>query len=420
MSNLNSWKSGTALLLMLGLTSGPVTQIVVPMLAPAPAVAQTNSGFSDVQSGYWAKNFIEALAARGVIKGYTDGSFKPENPVTRAEFAAMVQGAFNKPKVRDAINFVDVKSNFWATSAIQKAYEIGFLSGYTGNYFRPEVNIPREQVLVSLANGLNYSTSNSVATDLQVYNDASAISDYARSSIAAATEKRIAVNYPNVQYLNPGKNATRAEVAAFIYQALVSSGEVAAINSPYIVAVETTVPKVTRLAIPAGTAIPVRYESQKILVTPDEKAPVTLTVASNVTTSDGTVLIPAGTKVAGQLQPAQGGSQFVAQQLVMANGQRMDITAASQVISKTEEVKKGASATTVVKGAVLGSAAAAGISAVTGNREVSAWKVLTGTAAGSLLSLFLGRDSVKLIAVEPNTDLNLTLGQDLVFTSNNQ
>lgn len=414
MSNLKCWKSGTALLLMLGLTSGTVTPIVAPMLAPAPAVAQT-AGFSDVYSGYWAKDFIEALAARGIIKGYKDGTFKPENSVTRAEFAAMVQGAFNKAKVRDSIRFVDVKSSYWGYSAIQEAYQMGFLSGYPGNIFNPEQKIPREQVLVSLANGLNYSASNSVSTDLQFYNDASNISDYARSSIAAASEKQIVVNYSDVKQLNPGRNATRAEVAAFIYQALVSSGNAAAINSPYIVALDTTIPKVTRLVIPSGTAIPVKYDQQKILVTPDEKAPLTLTVASNITTSDGTVLIPAGSQVSGQLQPAQGGSQFVAQQLTMTNGQQMSMNATSQVISKTEQIKKGASVTTVLKDAALGSAAAAAVSAVTGNRTITAGKVLSGTAIGTLIGLFLGRESVNLISVEPNTDLNLTLGQDLVI-----
>lgn len=414
MSNLKSWKSGTALLLMMGLSTGPVTQIVVPMLAPAPVVAQTNS-FSDVPSGYWATDFIQALSSRGIIKGYPDGTFKPESPVTRAEFAAMIGKAFSKDKVRNAVGFADVPSSYWAYSVIQNAYQIGFLSGYPGSVFRPEQKIPREQVLVSLANGLSYSANNSVSTDLQVYNDASQISSYARSSIAAATEKSIVVNYPSVTILNPDRNATRAEVAAFIYQALVSSGNAAAINSPYIVALDTTVPKTTRLAIPAGTTIPLRYTDKKILVTPDEKVPLTLTVASNVTSSDGTVLIPSGSQVIGQLQPAQGGSQFVAQQLVMTNGQRLSLNASSQVITKTEEVKKGVSATTVIKDAALGSAAAAAISAVTGNRTISAWKVLSGTAAGSLIGLFLGRDSVKLIAVDPNTDLGLTLNQDLVL-----
>lgn len=414
MSNLNRLKSGTALLLMLGMSAGSMAPLVETIVSPAPAVAQSIN-FSDVSSSYWAASFIQELAQRDVIAGFPDGTFRPNDPVTRAQFAAMVRKAFNKNKIRNAVNFVDLSSTYWAYSAIREAYEMGFLSGYPGNVFRPTQNIPREQVLVSLANGLNYTASSSVATDLQVYNDASSISSYARNSIAAATEKSIVVNYPTLQTLNPTRNATRAEVAAFIYQALVSSGQVAAINSPYIVSLQDTPPENTTVAIPAGTTIPVRYEKEKILVTKDEKAPLTLTVAANITTSDGTVLIPSGSQVVGELQPAQGGSQFVAKELVFTNGQRVAIDATSQTITKTQSITKGSSVTNILKNAALGAAAAAAVSAVTGDKAIATEEVLGGLGIGGLIGLFLGRDKVDLIAIDPDTDLNLKLNEELVL-----
>ncbi|MBD2744258.1 S-layer homology domain-containing protein [Coleofasciculus sp. FACHB-1120] len=414
MSNLKRLKSGTALLLMLGMSAGSMAPLVETILSPAPAVAQAIN-FSDVSSSYWAASFIQELAQRDVIAGFPDGTFRPNDPVTRAQFAAMVRKAFNKNKIRDAVNFVDLSSTYWAYSAIREAYEMGFLSGYPGNVFRPTQNIPREQVLVSLANGLNYTATNAVSTDLQVYNDASSISSYARNSIAAATEKSIVVNYPVVETLNPTRNATRAEVAAFIYQALVSSGQVAAINSPYIVSLNDTPPEDTTVAIPAGTTIPVRYEKEKILVTKDEKAPLTLTVAANITTSDGTVLIPSGSQVVGELQPAQGGSQFVAKELVLTNGQRVAIDATSQTITKTESVTKGSSVGGILKNAALGAAAAAAVSAVTGDKAIATEEVLGGLGIGGLIGLFLGRDRVDLIAIDPDTDLNLRLNEELVL-----
>ncbi|QFS48261.1 Ca2+-binding protein [Nostoc sphaeroides CCNUC1] len=196
--------------------------------------AQTTA-FSDVSSNYWAAQFIQQLSGRGVIAGFPDGSFRPEEAVTRAQFAAMVNKAFQKPAQRQAINFADVPSNYWASSAIQQAYTIGFLSGYPGNRFEPNQAIPRQQVLVSLANGLGYSSGGNNESTLRYFNDASKIASYARSPIAAATEKQIVVNYPNVKSLNPTATATRAQVAAFIYQALVSSNQAPAINSPYVV-----------------------------------------------------------------------------------------------------------------------------------------------------------------------------------------
>ncbi|AFY44968.1 S-layer domain-containing protein [Nostoc sp. PCC 7107] len=411
MSNLNAWQSKTAALMALSITVGAVT----PFMAATPSFAQTT--FTDVSSNYWAAQFIQELSQRGVIAGFPDGSFRPEEAVTRAQFAAMVNKAFQKAQQRQAINFVDVPSNYWASSAIQQAYTIGFLSGYPGNRFEPNQAIPRQQVLVSLSNGLEYSANSNVESTLQYFNDASGIASYARSPIAAATEKQIVVNYPNVKFLNPTATATRAQVAAFIYQALVSSNQASAINSPYIVATQTTTPTPVSITIPQGTVIPVKYDqAEKILVTKDETAPLTLTVEQNVVTQDGTVVIPAGSQVVGQLKPAKGGSQFVAQKLVLTSGQEYQIAATSDVITKTETVNKGTSTRAIITNTVLGAGAAAAVSAVTGDRAIATEEVLGGAAIGGLIGLFFGRNSVDLIAINPDTDLQMTVNQNLLVS----
>ncbi|WP_414544731.1 S-layer homology domain-containing protein [Nostoc sp. CCY0012] len=410
MFNLNPWQSGTAALMALSVTAGAVA----PFIATAPASAQTT--FYDVPSNYWAAQFIQQLSQRGVIAGFPDGSFRPEEPVTRAQFAAMINNAFQKAPQRQAVNFVDVPSNFWAANAIRQSYTIGFLAGYPGNRFEPNQNIPRQQVLVSLANGLEYSPTNTQTT-LQYFSDSFNIADWARSPIAAATERQIVVNYPNVQFLNPTATATRAQVAAFIYQALVSNNQASAISSPYIVAQQPTTPTPVSVTIPQGTAIPVTYDqAEKILVTKDETAPLTLTVGQNVVTQDGTVVIPAGSQVVGQLRPAQGGSQFVAERLVLTTGQEYQINASSQVITTTETVRKGTNTGTIIRNTALGAGAAAAVSAVTGDRAVATEEVLGGAAIGGLIGLFFGRSSVDLIAINPNTDLQMTINQNLLVS----
>jgi hypothetical protein len=92
MSNGLHWQSGTALLLALGLGAGAIT----PIVAAAPVIAQTHTQtqFSDVPSGHWAREFITTLADRGIIAGFPDGTFRPNEPVTRAQYAAMVRSAF--------------------------------------------------------------------------------------------------------------------------------------------------------------------------------------------------------------------------------------------------------------------------------------------------------------------------------------
>jgi hypothetical protein len=174
----------------------------------------------------------------------------------------------------------------------------------------------------------------------------------------------------------------------------------------------------SNVTIPAGTTIPVKYAKDKILVTKDETVPLTVEVAANITTSDGRVIIPAGSDVVGELRPAQGGTQFVAKTVVI-NGQEIPINGSSEVITDTQTVRKGVNVGNLVKNTVLGTAAAAAISAVTGDRAIATEELLIGGGAGAVLELiktFLGRNSVDLLVIEPNKDLNLELGSPLVVS----
>ncbi len=197
-----------------------------------PAIRQGT--FRDIQ-GYWAQPYIEALIAKNVIAGFPDGSFKPTDPVTRAQFATIISKAFTPPSQKEVQEFKDVKQNFWAYQAIQTAYRGGFVAGYPGGLFQPQQAIPRVQSLVSLANGLNLRSDNPNA--LSTYADAAQIPNYATDPVSAATVRQLVVNYPIPTQLNPNRDATRAEVAAFVYQALVNTGRAQAIASPYIVRV---------------------------------------------------------------------------------------------------------------------------------------------------------------------------------------
>jgi S-layer homology domain len=416
MSHFRSWQSGAALLTALAITAGAAA----PLVIQAPAQAQTQAAaFSDVSSDHWAKGFIQELANRGVLSGFPDGSFRPNEPVTRAQFAAMVRQAFRKSPTRPAVSFTDVPETYWAIGAVREAYTTGFMSGFPEGNFLPDENISRSQVLVSLANGLGYSANGSTNGTLQVYGDASSIQDWARPSIAAATQKQIVVNYPNVQTLNPNRSATRAEVAAQIYQALVSAGQVSAISSPYIVSQSgTPSPNQPTVQIPAGTTLPMRYDAaEKILVSLDEPnpVPVTLTVARDVVSSNGRVLIPVNSRVAGELRVVDGGAQFYAKEIILADHNRLPISATSSVVRTTEQVRKSANLLEVLAGSVLGAGAAAGVSAVTGDRTITAEEVLGGGAAGALGGLYLGRNQITLISISPNTDLDVTLDAPLTI-----
>jgi uncharacterized lipoprotein YddW (UPF0748 family) len=196
----------------------------VTAILPLGSNSQTTTiKFKDIQ-GMWAQSCIEDLAQQQIITGYPDGTFKPNNPVTRAEFAVLVGKAFPRvTSVRSSSEFQDVPVNFWAKNAINQADRTGFMSGYPDRTFNPNQQIPRVQALVSLANGLKYTPTSPNRDLASVYSDAAEIPAYARNAIAAATEKRLVVNYPDVGTFNPSRAATRAEVAAFLCQIVSTS-----------------------------------------------------------------------------------------------------------------------------------------------------------------------------------------------------
>jgi hypothetical protein len=410
MSKFHPMQSSTALFTALTLISGAATPLVMQVSAQAQTSPATS--FSDVASGYWANGYIQELANRNILTGFPDGNFRPDEPVTRAQFAAMLRTAFNRNTVRNNVNFKDVPNDYWASTAIRDAYAKGFMSGYPENDFRPGEYIPRAQVLVALTSGLSYAPSGAVGTTLQSFSDANSIPDWARNSIAAATEKKIVVNYPNAQYLNPTRPATRAEVAAFIYQAMASAGDVATVMSPYVVSQSS-------VQIPIGTTIPTRYDkADKILLSMEEPnpVPVSLTINRNVNSAAGKLLIPADSEVVGELRVEKDkGARFFAKKLVTPDGTEIPMNATSQLMTQTQEVRRGANVLELLAGAALGAGAAAGVAAVTGDRAVATEEVLGGGAVGTLLATFLGRNRVTLITIDPNTDLDLALDSPLAL-----
>jgi uncharacterized lipoprotein YddW (UPF0748 family) len=212
----------------------------------------TTTSFPDTQN-HWAHLFISALTQRGVITGFPNGLFRPDNSVSRAEFAALLSKAFPEVQhIRQYKPFSDVPAHHWAASAIETAYETGFVSGFPNHRFHPDNKISRVDALVALVTGLNIASK--VKPDLatllpQIYHDATQIADYAKDRIAIATSVGLVANFPNVKLLNPKRAATRADVAVFIYQALLYLDEVPKLTSVYLTvppSVTTSPPKSTQ------------------------------------------------------------------------------------------------------------------------------------------------------------------------------
>ena len=149
-------------------------------------------------------------------------------------------------------------------------------------------------------------------------------------------------------------------------------------------------------------------------MTPDETAPVKLKVAQDITTSGGTVLIPEGSVIEGELRSAGEGTQFVAENLVIAgqNG-KTPIDATSEVVTRRETINKR-SDPKILQGAAIGGAAAAVLSEIFGRIDIL--EVLGGAGLGALASVLIrDRKEVEVIVVNPQEDLNLTLQSDFAL-----
>ena len=191
-----------------------------------------NDSFTDL-SNHWAADFIRPLASLNLVTGFADGSFKPDTLINRAQYAALVVKIFNPKLIRPIAQFIDIPADFWALPVINQAYGGGFLSGFPDKTFRPQQNLRRIELILSLVGGLSLPSAD--VKVLEIYEDRDSIPDYAKSAFAAATEAGMIVNYPTPARLEAKRETTRAEAIAFMYQALVSTGRVSAINSPYII-----------------------------------------------------------------------------------------------------------------------------------------------------------------------------------------
>ncbi len=180
----------------------------------------------------------------------------------------------------------------------------------------------------------------------------------------------------------------------------------------------------TSVTIPAGTRIPMQFQNgERILVSPEETLPITLRTAVTIRDSNRNVLIPAGSEVNGEIRPANGGSQFIASEIII-DGQSYPFNATSRVVTRTETIREGASVGEILGGTVAGAGAAAIIAGVTGDRRIDALEVLAGAAVGTLAGWglpeagIIGGGEATVIAIEPDQDFVLTLQSDFFVASN--
>ena len=164
---------------------------------------------TDDISGHWAETQIKEWANIGYISGYPDGTFLPDNSITRAEFLTLVNKIF-KFENKININFIDVRPDYWAYSEIQKGISAGYVSGDKNGTFRPDDFITRQEAAV-IINKLLDNTE--ITENKPNFKDAYDIDEWAKNSVDIVYEYGILSGFPNGTY-RPKKYMTRAEAVS--------------------------------------------------------------------------------------------------------------------------------------------------------------------------------------------------------------
>lgn len=192
------------------------------LLTAAPAPTASAAAPFDTK-GHWAESYVGQLTQRSIIGGFPDGSFKPDDGITRAQFAAIAVKALNLPQASGPATFKDVAANYWGAKAIAAVSQAGLVTGFPDGTFKPEDKITRAQALVILAKALPSGIAD--ISILNSYQDGSQVPAWAAPSVAKAAKARILVSYPDPSAIRPNTNATRADVAALTYQTLINLGQ---------------------------------------------------------------------------------------------------------------------------------------------------------------------------------------------------
>jgi hypothetical protein len=192
------------------------------------SVVYSPKTFKDVEK-HWAKNAVNDMGSRLVISGVGNNMFEPDVDITRAEFAAIVVKALGlmRPGTGKA-SFNDISKKDWYYDAVSIAYEHGILSGYDDGNFGPDDKITREQAMTIIAKatiitGLNPDIKSSEVSELlSKYTDGKAASDYAKTSIATCLKTGIITGRSSTA-IAPKNYITRAEVASIVQKLLKKS-----------------------------------------------------------------------------------------------------------------------------------------------------------------------------------------------------
>ncbi|PWW06530.1 S-layer family protein, partial [Paenibacillus cellulosilyticus] len=185
------------------------------------------STLTDIQD-HWAANEISDMNRRMIINGVNGSEFAPDKAITRAELAALLARALGLPQSDQSAGFTDVSDSSWYSASIAAVKAYGLMDGYKDGTFKPNQEISRQEAIVTMIRALQLTkgeaASSSIGSevDLGAYSDNGQVGEWARTAIQTAIQEGLMKGYGDALY--PTKSLTRAETAVLLYRMLQKAG----------------------------------------------------------------------------------------------------------------------------------------------------------------------------------------------------
>lgn len=190
--------------------------VSMSVLCSVPFNTQVFAAPSDI-SGHWAENIINDWTSQGYISGYPDGTFKPDNSISRTEFVTLVNKAFNYSNQAN-ISFSDVNIGYWGYNEIQKGVAGGYISGNSDGTFNPDGQVTRQEAAVMLSRVKGLTENENAANS---YVDSQNVASWAKSYVGGVSNAEIMQGFPDGSF-RPTNSMTRAEAVTSIDKAFSS------------------------------------------------------------------------------------------------------------------------------------------------------------------------------------------------------
>ncbi|MDP5276616.1 S-layer homology domain-containing protein [Chengkuizengella axinellae] len=185
--------------------------IISIMIAPLSQVLGESG--SDID-GHWAKDELQQWIEKGLLNGYGDGNYLPNQTITRAEAATLVNRSFEHEETAE-VAFSDVTAEDWFYENVSKAIAAGFMTGYEDGTFKPDQNITRQELAAMIFRLLGLDANTDAVAS---YDDVDSISDWAKGEIGALVDLGIVTGY-NDNTIQPNGLTKRSEAIVMIERA---------------------------------------------------------------------------------------------------------------------------------------------------------------------------------------------------------